>query len=145
MASRRMFSIEFLTGDAFLDLKLKSQMLYIYLNLNADDDGIVSNAKAVLKSIGATEKHLRELIEKDFLIEFPEGLIVIKHWKIHNLIQKDRYKETNYKEILLNLTEKNNKIYEKIDFKKIEKSKQLGSFQPVDLSCFGYTGKVSIG
>jgi hypothetical protein len=36
---------------------------------------------------------------------------VIKHWKIHNLIQKDRYKPTVYEDEMSKLSLKNNNVY----------------------------------
>jgi hypothetical protein len=38
------------------------------------------------------------LIARKFIIPFENGVVVIKHWRIHNYIRKDTYKETNYKE-----------------------------------------------
>lgn len=96
MAQRRMFDIEFVDADAFLDMPATSQLLYFHLGLRADDDGFIHNPKRIMRSCGGTEDDLKILIAKKYLIPFESGIVVIKHWKLHNKIPKDRYKETNY-------------------------------------------------
>jgi len=98
MAHRRMFSKNITTTDAFLDMPQTSQLLYFHLNMEADDDGFVGNVKSVCRIVGTNDDDLKILIAKRFLLTFETGVIVIKHWKIHNYIQKDRYKETKYLE-----------------------------------------------
>ena len=98
MAHRRMFSKNITTTDAFLDMPQTSQLLYFHLNMEADDDGFVGNVKSVCRIVGTNDDYLKILIAKRFLLTFETGVIVIKHWKIHNYIQKDRYKETKYLE-----------------------------------------------
>lgn len=44
--------------------------------------------------VGASEDDLNLLVVKHFLIVFEAGILVIKHWKIHNTIKRDRYNET---------------------------------------------------
>jgi hypothetical protein len=48
--------------------------------------------------IGANEDSLKVLIAKQFILPFDSGIVVIKHWRIHNYIQKDRFKKTTYTE-----------------------------------------------
>ena len=98
MAQRRMFNIDFVDADAFLDMPATSQLLYFHLGLRADDDGFIHNPKRVMRICGGTEDDLRILIAKKYLIPFESGIVVIKHWKLHNRIPKDRYKETNYRD-----------------------------------------------
>ena len=98
MANRRMFSKDIINSDAFTDMPLSSQALYLHLNMNADDDGFVNNPKMICKMIGASADDLTLLKAKNFIIEFESGIVVIKHWKMNNYIPKDRYKETNYLE-----------------------------------------------
>lgn len=97
MARRRMFEVLFIDADAFLDMPATSQLLYFHLGMRADDDGFIHNPKSVMRSCGGTEDDLKILIAKKYLIPFESGIVVIKHWKIHNQIPKDRYKETHYK------------------------------------------------
>lgn len=109
MASRRMFSKTIIDSDLFLDMPLSTQALYFHLCMRADDDGFINNPKKIQRMIGANDNEMRLLIANQFIIPFENGLIVIKHWKIHNYIQKDRYRPTLYtdQKALLEITENN--------------------------------------
>ena len=96
MAERRMFAKTIVTSDAFLDMPLSARCLYFTLGMFADDDGFVNNPKSITRQVGASVDDMNILIGKRFIITFESGIIVIKHWKIHNYIAKDRYKETKY-------------------------------------------------
>ena len=111
MAERRMFAKTIIDSDAFLDMPLSSQALYFHLSMRADDDGFINNPKKIQRSIGCSADDLKLLIAKNFIIPFESGVVVIKHWKIHNYIRNDRYKETVYQEEKSLLDEKENKAY----------------------------------
>jgi hypothetical protein len=96
MAERRMFAKTIVTSDAFLDMPLSARCLYFTLGMFADDDGFVNNPKSIMRQVGACTDDLNILLAKRFIIAFDSGVIVIKHWRIHNYIQKDRYKESKY-------------------------------------------------
>ncbi|MDN4853875.1 conserved phage C-terminal domain-containing protein [Pediococcus pentosaceus] len=96
MAQRRMFSKKITDTDIFLDMPLSSQALYFHLNMHADDDGFVSNAKTVKRMIGSSDDDLKLLLTKNFIFAFESGVVVIKDWKIHNYIRKDTYNTTIY-------------------------------------------------
>lgn len=96
MAERRMFSKTVIDSDAFIEMPLSSQALYFHLSMRADDDGFVNNPRRIRNDIGASEDDLKLLIAKRFVITFESGIVVIKHWRIHNYIQSDRYKPTVY-------------------------------------------------
>ena len=99
MADRRMFSTKIVESDAFYDLSMTAQALYFHLCMAADDDGFINNPRSVVRGMGLTNNSsLETLIEMKFLIKFPSGIVCIKHWRINNYIQKDRYKETTYTE-----------------------------------------------
>lgn len=98
MAERRMFAKTIVDSDAFLDMPLSAQSLYFHLSMRADDDGFINNPKKIQRMIGASDDDCKLLIMKRFILAFESGVIVIKHWRIHNYIQKDRYKETLYTE-----------------------------------------------
>ena len=112
MANRRMFSKAIIDSDLFLDMSLSAQALYFHLSMRADDDGFVNNPKKLQRMIGASDDDFKILIAKRFLIPFESGIVVIKHWRIHNFIRQDRYKETLYKEEKNRLTNKENTGYE---------------------------------
>lgn len=111
MASRRMLSREIVKTDAFMTMPLTAQALYMHLILDADDEGFVSSPKMLLRSTGASEDDLRILISKNFVIAFESGVLVIKHWKIHNHITESRVKETNFLEEKALLRIKSNNAY----------------------------------
>lgn len=96
MAERRMFTQKIIDSDAFLDMPLSSQALYFHLNMRADDDGFVNNPKKIQRMIAASEDDLKLLIAKRFILSFENGVVVIKHWRMHNLLRKDRYNPTQY-------------------------------------------------
>lgn len=111
MAEKRMFTKKITESDAFLDMPLSSQCLYFHLNMNADDDGFVNNPKRIQKLIGASEDDLKLLISKAFLLVFESGVVVVKHFRMHNTLQNDRYHPTDYQEEYQMLGLKNNKAY----------------------------------
>ena len=109
MAERRMFAKTIIDSDAFLEMPISARLLYYDLSMRADDDGFVNSPKKIMRFIGATNDDMNILIARKFVIAFDNGIVVIKHWRIHNYIQKDRYVETKYKEekSLLSLDENN--------------------------------------
>lgn len=96
MAKRRMFSLDIVDTDNFMELPVLSQLLYFHLGTRADDDGFVSNPKKIAKIIGVDIQNLDILIEKNYLIYFESGVVLITHWRLNNYIQKDRYTPTIY-------------------------------------------------
>lgn len=129
-----MFTKRITESDAFLDMPSSTQMLYFHFSMNADDDGFVNNPKKIQKMCGASDDDFKLLIVKSFIILFDSGIIVIKHWKMHNYIQADRYRPTDYVEEKSMLGIKSNKAYT-LDVSKM------------DTECIqnGYIGKDSIG
>ena len=110
-----MFAKTIIDSDAFLDMPLSAQALYFHLSMRADDDGFVNNPKKIQRMIGASDDDCRLLIMKRFILAFESGVIVIKHWRIHNYIQKDRYKETLYKEEMKRLAIDDKNAYTEAD------------------------------
>lgn len=111
MAERRMFTQKITESDAFLDMPFSSQALYFHLCMNADDDGFVKNSKRISRMMGACDDDMRLLVAKSFVITYDTGVIVIKHWRMHNLLRKDRYKETEYTDEKSMLNIKKNGAY----------------------------------
>ena len=91
-----MFAKTIIDSDAFLEMPQSSQNLYFHLAMRADDDGFINNPKSIMRLIGGKDDDANILISKKFLIPFESGVVVIKHWKIHNYIRNDRYNETKY-------------------------------------------------
>ncbi|EPV00972.1 DNA replication protein [Streptococcus agalactiae MRI Z1-024] len=94
MAQRRMFSKKITDTDRFLDMPLSSQALYFHLNMGADDEGFIDKAKTIQRTIGASDDDMKLLIAKGFIIPFDSGVVVIRHWRIHNYIRSDRFQST---------------------------------------------------
>ena len=120
MAEKRMFTQKIIDSDAFLDMPLSTQALYFHLNMRADDDGFINNPKRIQRTIGASEDDLKLLIAKRFVIGFDCGVIVIKHWRMHNTLRKDRYNPTQYQEELAMLEVKDNSAYTEKDLPLID-------------------------
>ena len=111
MAQRRMFCKEITSSDSFTDLPLAAQALYLHITMDADDDGLVSGARKIARSIGASPDDLQALLEAGFLLDLGDNVICIKHWRMNNYIQKDRYKPSVYGEKMAMLYVKPNKAY----------------------------------
>lgn len=111
MAEKRMFSNKIIDSDAFIDMPLSTQALYFHLHMRADDDGFLNNAQRIMRMIGANKNDYDLLVAKSFIIQFPDGICVIKHWRIHNYIRKDRYRGTQYTEEKAMLSIKENGSY----------------------------------
>ena len=111
MAERRMFAKTIIDSDAFLDMPLGARCLYMTMGMLADDDGFVNSPKAIMRQCGCSEDDLKTLIVKKFVIPFDSGIIVIKHWRINNYLQRDRLTPTKYQEELSTLTVEENGSY----------------------------------
>lgn len=129
MARRRMFNLDIIDTDLFIEMPQSSRLLYYELCMRADDDGFVSSPKKIQRVVGCSDDDFKVLITKKFIIPFETGIVVIRHWKIHNYIQKDRYKETLYSEE-----------------KRLLSQEENGAYKLMDTSCIqnGDTGKDSI-
>lgn len=104
MANRRMFSLDVVNTDNFLEMSSSAQCLYFHLGMRADDDGFVSSPKVIAKIANCGEDDLRLLATKGYIIPLQKGIIVITHWKQSNYIPKDRYRPTVYKDEKATLT-----------------------------------------
>ena len=111
MAQKRMFNKVITNDDNFLEMPCSSQVLYFHLSMNADDDGFVNNWKSIMRITGTKEDDLKVLIAKQYIIPFDSGVIVIRHWRLNNYLQKDRIIPTQYQEELKQLQINNNNVY----------------------------------
>ena len=135
MADRRMFAKSIIDSDVFLDMPLSTQALYFHLSMRADDDGFINNPKRICRTIGCSIDDMKLLATKQFIIPFESGIVVIKHWRIHNYIQADRKKTTEFLDELDQLEVGKNKAYNLKDTPRIQSSK------PLDTECIqsGYS------
>ena len=111
MAERRMFTKKITDSDAFTELPSSAQALYFHLNQGADDDGFNNQIQIAMFRSHATLDDLKLLVCKNFIIRFESGVIVIKHWRMHNTLRKDRYTPTNFQEEFKLLGIKSNGSY----------------------------------
>lgn len=138
MANRRMFSLDVIDTDVFLEMPLTTQALYFQLGMRADDDGFVSSPKRVLKMLDCKPDDLRILISRGYVIAFETGVIVITDWKANNYIQTDRYKKTRYQEEFKQLELNNGTYIKKTDNLPGENASQTVCIQDgynVDTEC----------
>ncbi len=112
MANRRMFSKGVIDTDPFLELPTTAQLLYFHLGLHADDDGFIGSPKKITRVVGVNDSDMQTLIDSNFIIAFDSGVCVVRHWKLHNSIQNDRYNPTIYHEEFATLTISDNGTYE---------------------------------
>lgn len=140
-----MFAKTIIDSDSFIDMPLSTQALYFHLSMRADDDGFINNPKKIMRMIGASDDDFKVLCIKKFIIPFDSGIVVIKHWKIHNYIQKDRYKPTVYSEEKASLEVKENGSYTECiqDGYSLETQVSIGKvsqgeFRVVEVSGNGY-------
>jgi len=106
-----MISLQIVDTDAFLEMPLSTQALYFHLVMRADDEGFVGNPNKISKLIGSNPDELKVLMSKRFILSFDSGIVVIKHWLIHNTIRMDRFNATHYQKELSSLILKENKSY----------------------------------
>ena len=111
MAERRMFAKTIIDSDAFLEMPISARLLYYDLAMRADDDGFNNSPRKVMRTVGATTDDFNILVARKFIIPFENGVVVIKHWRIHNYIRKDTYNETPYKEQKAQLEYDENNAY----------------------------------
>jgi len=112
MAERRMMSKKIIDTDNFIDMPQSTQCLYFHLLLRADDDGFIQSPKSIMRITGCKDDDLKLLIAKGFVIGFETGVIVIRHWRIHNYVQSDRYSKSELPEA--QKVELINKVYEPV-------------------------------
>lgn len=111
MAERRMFTKKVTDDDNFMALSSSAQALYLHLSMGADDDGFCNQINVSMFKAHASVQDLQALLEKRYIYQFENGVIVIKHWRMANALRKDRYTQTAFKEELSQLHIKDNGAY----------------------------------
>ena len=111
VAERRMFTKKVTDDDNFMALSSSAQALYLHLSMGADDDGFCNQVSISMFKAHASIQDLQALLEKRYIYQFDNGVIVIKHWRMANALRKDRYTPTAFKEELSFLGIKDNGSY----------------------------------
>lgn len=115
MAERRMFSKTIIDSDAFIDMPATARLLYFDLSMRSDDEGFCGSPQKIIRMTGASKEDLQTLIDSKFIIPFDSGVVVIRHWRIHNYIQSDRFHSTLFVEERKHIKQTANKSYELTD------------------------------
>ena len=111
MADKRMFTKKVTDDDNFMSLSSSAQALYLHLSMSADDDGFCNQVAVSMFKAHAGVQDLQALLEKRYIYQFENGVIVIKHWRMANALRKDRYTPTAFQEELAQLELKDNGSY----------------------------------
>jgi hypothetical protein len=114
MAERRMFTKKVTDDDNFMALSSSAQALYLHLSMSADDDGFCNQVSISMFKAHASIQDLQTLLEKRYIYQFENGVIVIKHWRMANALRKDRYTPTAFQEELKQLAIKDNGSYTRL-------------------------------
>lgn len=140
MAERRMFSKTIIDSDAFLDMPVTAQLLYFHLAMRADDDGFINKPKSIMRMCGCKDDDIKLLISKGFVIPFQAGIVVIRHWRVHNYIRKDTYTETKYQ-----LEKSTLELSESLEYVQVRDECVTGSSQVRDECVEGTATQVRLG
>lgn len=84
MARKRMFGLDVVDTDLFLDMSPSARALYYDLGMRADADGFVSSPKKIVRMGSYSNDDLMVLEAKGFIIPFDNGVVVITHWNMNN-------------------------------------------------------------
>ena len=106
-----MFTKKVTDDDNFMALSASAQALYLHLSMSADDDGFCNQVSISMFKAHASVQDLQALLEKRYIYQFENGVIVIKHWRMANALRKDRYTPTAFQEELSHLDLKDNGSY----------------------------------
>ncbi len=111
MANRRMFNKNVIETEWFTDMPATTQLLYIHLSMDADDDGFVTNTKMAMVNAHASKDDMAILVAKKYVIQVERGLYLIKHWRQNNYLRNDRYKPSDYSDRLALFDQKEDGSY----------------------------------
>lgn len=111
MGERRMYAKKIIHSDKFMNLSDKAKLLFYELNIEADDDGFISNSTIPRMISRASEDDLKELIAAGFFYEFPSGVLVELCWLVGNKIRNDRRRKTDYQSEFKQLFVDDNLLY----------------------------------
>lgn len=108
---RRLLTDAIVNADEFITMPASAQGLYLQLMFAADDDGFVKNPRTIARMSNASDDDLQVLLSRRYLLEFDHGVVLIKHWRMHNLRRFDRYVHTVYVDEYNSLYIKTNGAY----------------------------------
>ena len=100
-----------------------AQVLYVYLNVNADDDGII-DSYSIIKMLGSKEDDLKILQAKGYIVPIDDYLVFLPDWLQNQSLRIDRYRPSMHRFRLLNLYPNYFNNLKPIKLSKILESKQ---------------------
>ena len=114
MATRFCLSKDVVGSGAFCALPPRARLLYVYLNMDADGDGVVANERPAMANAGASKKDLDALMDARFLLKAGR-VLVIKHWWKNNVYKRDRYHQTAWLDDVNHLKLREDGVYTERD------------------------------
>lgn len=104
MANRRMLSRTIVESGEFEELSPMAQLLYMRMNLVADDDGF-ADCYALSRLLGTTQDEFDELAFAGFIkkVQGRKCLYHIRHWRTHNSLEKAKYHASDHRDRLAEL------------------------------------------
>lgn len=118
-----MLSKSFLFDSKFMTMPDSAQVLYVYLNVNADDDGII-DSYSIIKMLGSKEDDLKILQAKGYIVPIDDYLVFLPDWLQNQSLRIDRYRPSMHRFRLLNLYPNYFNNLKPIKLSKILESKQ---------------------
>ncbi len=106
-----MLSRTIIEDDAFMELPNTARFLYVYLTLNADDDGLVSGVRLLSRMIGSTKKDVQRLVDIGYLLPLSDRVMALTHWHVANTIRKDCYHPSVFEKEKSLIKQAESKIY----------------------------------
>lgn len=76
MANRRMFSLDVIDTDTFLDMPSSARLLYFDLGMRADSNGFLKCPRAISRATGASLGDLELLMSKGYVHHSESGFFV---------------------------------------------------------------------
>lgn len=89
-----MFSREILESDDFMRMRDGTKMLYVYLCLEADDEGLLNNVDKVIRMVESSQEDFRELISCGFILPVIGSIYAVTHWNVHNSIPPSKFRKS---------------------------------------------------
>lgn len=123
MGNKRMFSKTITSNGVFMNLSSGAKALYFMIGMETDDDGAVSNPSAIARSCKITNKCLKELLEKRYLLPVEGDCVLVKHHLVNNSTPPSKYRPSSY----INIIKQKYKVddrgfYTEIDKKMVDKT-----------------------
>lgn len=131
-----MINCDFVNASSFkLKISNRAKLLYFFMLSSADDKGFVDNIDELVELLDSNDRKfnsesdmallpntfetaINDLLERGYLFKFEDkyqnSIYLIKHWYLHNVIPKDRVRDSSYEKYLEGMIVNDDGEYEKI-------------------------------